>query len=104
MLFRPEEIHSPSAKGTVFARSADGTVGVAHHRVGLDGKGLLVSHLDHERLSAVQAQSIDPNRLVGEQPADRQRFKPSLGEPLLMTLDGDAVLCGLIVERRKGGD
>ena len=66
MLFRPEEIHPPSAKGDVFARPADGTVGVAHHRVGLDGEGLLVSHLDHERLSAVQARSINSNRLVGE--------------------------------------
>lgn len=104
MLFRPEEIHPPSAKGDAFARTADGTVGVTHHRVGLDGEDLLVSHLDHERLSAIQAQSIHSNRLVGEQPADRQRFKPSLGEPFLMTLDGDAVLCGQIVERRKGGD
>ena len=66
MLFRPEEIHPPSAKGDVFARPADGTVGVAHHRVGLDGEGLLVSHLDHEWLSAVEARSIDSNRFVGK--------------------------------------
>jgi hypothetical protein len=66
MLFRPEEIHPPSAEAHFLARTSDWTVGVAHHRVGLDGERLLVSHLDHERLSTVEARSIDSNRLVGE--------------------------------------
>jgi hypothetical protein len=66
MLFRPEEIHPPSAERHFLARTGDGAVGVTHYRIGLDGERLLVTHLNHERLSAIQARGIDSNRLVGK--------------------------------------
>lgn len=51
--------------------------------------------------SAVQARSVDLNRLSGEDPADRQGFKTSLRKPLLLPVNSNAVLCGLVVERRE---
>jgi hypothetical protein len=40
------------------------------------------------------------NRFPWKKPADRQRFKPSLAEPFLLTLNGNTVLRGEVV---KGG-
>jgi hypothetical protein len=66
MLFRPEEIHPPSAERHFLAWTGDGTVRVGDHRIGFDAEDLLVAHLDHQRLSAVQAWRIDANGLVGK--------------------------------------
>jgi hypothetical protein len=104
MLFRPEEVHARSAKGPRFRRSPNGAVGVAYDRRGLYGRHLFVAHFHHHGFAAIQTRCINANRLAGEEPAHGQRFEPSLREPLLVAVDGDAVLRGLIVERRKRSD
>lgn len=102
MLFRPEEVHTGSAPGTVFRGPAHLTVGVAHDARGVDSEHLLVAHLDHQVLAAVQTRGIHANRLAGKQPAYRQRLKASLGKPPLLAVDADAVLRRQVVEGRKG--
>ncbi len=43
---------------------------------------------------AVQTWAIDANRFSWKKPADRQRFKASLAEPLLLTVHSNPVLSG----------
>ncbi len=42
----------------------------------------------------VETRAIDANRLTWKKPADRQRFKTSLAEPLLLTVHSNPVLSG----------
>jgi hypothetical protein len=66
VLFRPEEIHASSAEADIFARTADHAMRITHDRHGLHAENLLVAHLDHHRLSAVETRRVDLNRLAGE--------------------------------------
>lgn len=63
-----------------------------------------VTHFDSDRLTAIKTWAIDANPFPREQPADRQRFEGSLGEPFLLTFYGHTKLGGLIVKRRERGD
>ena len=63
-----------------------------------------VAHFDGDGFAAIKTRGIDSNLLPRKQPADRQRFESSLREPLLLTVNGDPKLGGLIVERRKRGN
>ena len=53
-----------------------------------------VTHSDGDGLSAIQTRGVDADFFARKQPADRQRFKRSLREPLLLTVNGDAKLGG----------
>ncbi|OGP77641.1 MAG: hypothetical protein A2V86_06475 [Deltaproteobacteria bacterium RBG_16_49_23] len=44
------------------------------------------------------------NRLPGKKPADRQRFKSSLAEPFLLTLNGNTVLRREVVKGSERSD
>ncbi len=46
------------------------------------------------RFTTIETDRIDLDCLAREKPADRQRFKGSLTEPLLLPIDGDPVLVG----------
>jgi hypothetical protein len=77
---------------------------IGHVRFGLLIQNLSILNLDPQVFSAIKTGEIDRHRLAGKKPADRQRFKSSLAEPLLPPVYGNAVLGGKIVERRKGDD
>jgi hypothetical protein len=63
-----------------------------------------VAHLGAEGFPAIEAWRLDQDRLSREEPADRWRLKRSLGEPLLLVVDRDAVLIGKNTEGRKARD
>ena len=63
-----------------------------------------ISHLHPNRQPTIQTRRIDPHRLPRKEPADRQRFKPSLAKPLLLAVDGNSVLGGQVVEWSEGGN
>ena len=52
-------------------------------------------------LPAVQTGRVHPHCFAWEEPADRQRFKPSLCEPFLLPVDRNAVLVRQVI---KGGN
>ena len=104
MLFRPEEVHVGSPVSAARAVHPEGSGGVSHDRVRLDRHHLLVAHNDNHGCPAVQAGSIHPYSLSRKEPAHRQRFEPSLGEPFRFPFYGDAILVGQVVKRCNRND
>ena len=104
MLFRPEEVHARSTIGSGLKGPADLTVGITDNGLRLDGEEFLILHFHYHRLPTIQTVGLKMHFLAGEEPADRQRFETSLGEPFLFTVYGDAVLGGLVVEGRERGN
>ena len=104
MLFRPEEIHCASGKREVFPPLPKRNRHIGHDAFRIGMKYAPVSNFYGNGESAVQTWTIDTNRLARKKPADRQRFKASLAEPLLLTVHGNPVLSGQVVERGEGGD
>lgn len=101
MNFRPEEVHARSSVGSIVCRPTNRAVSITDDRLRLCREQFLILHLYHYGLSAIQAGCINSNCFTGYKPAHGQRFKPSLGEPFLLIIYGDAILGGLIIERRK---
>ena len=101
MLFRPEEVHVRSPVSPARALNPDGGDRVTHDICGLGRQQLFVAHHDDHRLAAVQTGGVHPYCLTRKKPANRQRFKSSLGEPFLFTVDGNPILVRQIV---KGSD
>ncbi len=104
MLFRPEEVHVRSPVGAARPLHANGRDGVPHDGLRLDRQHLLIAHHDHHGLAAVQAWRVHPHRLSRKEPAHRQRFEPSLGEPFRLSIYGNAILVGQVVKRRNRND
>lgn len=106
MLFRPEEVHARSPVRPTFsgAAPAEFAVQIPDHRFRFNRKHGLIPHLDHHGFPAIEARSVQPYRLPRKEPADRQRFKPSLAEPILPSVDGEAILSGQIVKWGEGDD
>jgi hypothetical protein len=77
---------------------------VANDILGLHFQEDPISDFNLNGLSAIQARGIDANRFAGKKPADRQRFKTSLAEPFLLTIDGNSVLGREIIKRSKGSN
>ncbi len=93
-------MHAASRKKPVVRPFAHRDIYIGLYFFGGPALNDAVTHNYRHRLTAIQAWRIDPNLFIGEYPADRQGFKPSLGKPLLLSLNGNAVLRGQIV---KGG-
>ena len=104
MLFRPEEIHGTSGIGQVVKPLPKRYAGVSHDAFRLGIQDGAIFHLDSDRFATIQTGGIYLNFLARKQPADRQRFEPSLPKPLLLTIDSDAVLGGKAAERWKRAD
>ncbi len=104
MLFRPEEVHPCSAKRAAVGRTANLAIRITDQRVRLHAQHLLVSHFNNNGFSTVQTRCLDPDGLTWKEPANRQRLKASLGEPLLLAVDRNPVLGRLVVEGRKRGN
>jgi hypothetical protein len=94
ILFRPEEIHGASGIGDVFEPFPKGDGGISDRACGFRTEHHPVLHFHPNWQAAIQTGRLDPDRFPGKKPADRQRFKPSLGEPFLLAVNGDAVLGG----------
>jgi hypothetical protein len=104
VLFRPEEVHGTSGMGNIFCPLPIRYGYITHEPFWVGTEDLPVADLHGYWETAVEAGSIDLHRFTWKEPADRQRFKPSLAEPFLLTLDGDPVLSGQVVEGSEGGD
>ncbi len=63
-----------------------------------------ILHFHSHWRTAIQARGINFDCFAWKKPADRQRFKTSLGEPLLFAVYSDAILGGKVVKRRKRND
>lgn len=87
MLFRPEEVHVRSPESAARSLNADGGDGVSRDRIRLHGQHLLIAHNNNHGLPAVETGRIHPYGLSRKEPANRQRFKASLGEPFLLPVD-----------------
>jgi hypothetical protein len=104
MLLRPEEVHGASGIGNILEPLPEGHSYIPDHTSRFSLQNNSVPDLHADGLSAVETRRIDLNRLSRKKPADRQRFKSSLAEPLLLAIDGDAILGGEIVEGSKRSD
>lgn len=74
---------------------------MADQAIGFLGFNLAVPYLHADRFPAIKTHRINFNCLAGKKPADRQRFKGSLSEPFLLTIDGYSVIGRQVVEWRK---
>ncbi len=104
MLFRPEEVHPASGIPNIVTPLPDG---IGH--IGRIGESLLVEELailddDPEGFTTVETGEIHYHGFAWEKPADRQRFQPSLTEPLLLSVNGDAVMGGDVTKRTDRRD
>ena len=101
MLFRPEEIHGASGIGNIIEPLPEryGCIGYQTFWFGTLDRTIFHHH-PHGR-SAIKTRSIDLDCFSRKEPADRQRFEPSLGEPLLLSFNSGAILGREIV---KGGE
>ena len=104
MLFRPEEIHGTSGIGQIVEPIPKGNTRISHDTFRFSVQNNTVFHFHFDRRTAIQTGRIDLHGFTRKKPADRQRFESSLAEPLLLTVDGDAVLGGKVAERRKRAD
>jgi hypothetical protein len=77
---------------------------MSHYSFGLDVEEDAIPDIHPDGQSAIQTRCIYPNGLPGEKPADCQRLKRSLAEPLLLAVDRQPVLGGKIIERGEGDD
>ena len=101
MLFRPEEIHGASGIRKIIKPIPEGNRYISHYAFRIAALDFAVLHFYPYRRTAIQAGRIDLYCFPREKPADRQRFETSLGEPLLLAVNGDAILGGKVAERRK---
>lgn len=101
MLFRPEEVHGASGKRDVFKPVSVRHGNIGDRRTGINFFEFAVTDLDTNRFPAIQAGRVNPHGLAGEKPANCQRFKGSLTEPLLLAINSNTVLGGKVVEGGK---
>ena len=101
MLFGREEMNAASRIGPVPCPLVQRDVYVTAYCVRSCAFYFSVTHYHAHTFAAVQAGRIDLDRFSREDPADRQGFESSLGEPFLLSLDGDEVLRGQAVKRRE---
>jgi hypothetical protein len=104
VFLRPKEIHRASGIREVAKPLPKRDRGVGHKTFGVGALQLTIFHFNSDRRSTIETRGIDLNDLSRKQPADRQRFKPSLTEPLLLPLNRDAVLGSQVAERRERAD
>jgi hypothetical protein len=101
MFFRPEEVHRTSGVWYFEHPLPNGHGDMSDQSLRFLNLDLTVLHLDTYRISTIETHRINSYRLSRKEPADRQRFKCSLAEPLLFAIDGQAVVCRQIVKWGK---
>jgi hypothetical protein len=103
VLFRPEEIHGASGIWNILEPLPVGHSHITNHVLRLRPQNDPIPDLHQNGLSTIQARRIDLNCLSGKKPADCQRFKCSLTEPFLLSINGNTVLGGKVIKRSEGG-
>ena len=98
MLFRPEEVHGTSGKGQVFPPFPTGNRYMPDQSFGITGQNFPIPDLHPDRFATIETGGVYLDCFAWEKPADRQRFESSLAKPLLLTINGDSVLIGQVVE------
>ncbi len=96
MLFRPEEIHGASGSREVVEPFPKGNSHVTRYPLRLDAKDVPIANFYANGEITIQTWAIDSNHFSRKEPADGQRLKPTLSEPLLLTIYGDSVLVGAV--------
>ena len=104
MPFRPEEMNPASRIRPVLRPILQGDINITVDFVRTFAFNDAVANNNTHRIATIQTWRIDLNRLTRKYPADRQGFKASLGKPLLLSVNGNLVLCGQVVEWRKRSD
>ena len=104
VLFRPEEVHPASGMREVVEPLPERHRHIDGGLFGVQPEDRSITDFDADGEPAIETRAIDTDRLSGEKPADRQRFNPSLGEPLLPAVDGYTIMGREVVERRKRSD
>ncbi len=104
MLFRPEEIHVTSGIWKVIEPLPKRSRCVCYDTFRFRTLQDAIFHFHVYRFSAIQTRSINPDNFSWKKPADRQRLETSLSKPLLLTVNGDAVLGRKVVEGGKRAD
>jgi len=102
MLFRPEEKHGTSGISDIFEPMSKRHGCIGYQTFGIGLPNITIFHLDAHMRPTIKTGGIDPHNFSGEQPADRQRFEASLGEPFLLPFNSDSILCWKVVKRGKG--
>ena len=104
VLFRPEEIHGAYGMWQPCQPSGEGGGHIRHDAIRSGGYHLSVLHLHLKRRTTIKTRSFDLHQFSGKEPANCQRLEASLGEPFLLTMNGDAILGGKVAEGRKAAD
>ena len=104
MLFRPEEVHGASGVREVVEPLPERNRYVGGHAIGVHAKDRPVTNFYANGESTIEAWTIYTDHFPWKEPADRQRLKSSLSEPLLLTVHANPILGGQIVERSKRGN
>ena len=98
MLFRPEEMDAASGERPIRGPSIERNIHVTMDRSRAPAVYHPVTHHHAHWFTAIKTGRFDLNRFTWKDPADRQGFEASLREPSLVSVNGDAVLRGEIVE------
>ena len=104
VLFRPEEIHRASGVWDVVEPLPERNRHISSQAFRFDAKEDTIANFHTNGESTIQTWTIYTDRFTWEEPADRQRLKSSLPEPLLLTVHANSVLGGQVVEGCKRGD
>jgi hypothetical protein len=104
VLFRPEEVHGASGIADILIPSPERNGHMSNDTVRFGVQEGAILHLQPNRQPAIQTGRINSDCFTRKEPADRQRLERSLGKPLLLAINGDTILSGQVVERRKRCD
>jgi hypothetical protein len=94
VLFRPEEIHGASGVRDVVEPLPERNRYIGGYTIGLHAKHGPITNFYADGESAIETRTIYLDRFPWKEPADRQRLKSSLSEPLLFTIYANTVLGG----------
>jgi len=104
VLFRPEEIHGASSIRDVVEPLPERNGHIGGYTIRLDAKHGTITNFYADGEPAIETRTIYSDSFTWKEPADCQRLKSSLSEPLLLTIHANTILGGQIVERSERGD
>lgn len=94
VVFRPEEMDTASCVRPIFRPLSKGYICIPTNTSwGFTLNGTVFDNNMHP-LAAIQTRRINLHRFSEKTPADRQGFYPSLPEPFLLSISGDAARAG----------
>ncbi|MDQ1239130.1 MAG: hypothetical protein QG577_1315, partial [Thermodesulfobacteriota bacterium] len=103
VFFRPEEIHCASGIWDVVEPLPERDSHISSQAFRFDVKKNPIANLHTNRKPTIKTWTIYTDRFPWKEPADRQRLKSSLPEPLLLSIHANPVLGGQVVEGCERG-